>query len=174
MTSELAEFKGRILTGRHEGWNRAVNILRLGITEKMGLTVREAFLVVAFRHVQGNWGLMGAPTVTKDDALEQIAKSYQEARSSTFRARTFTENGTVEYLQIEQDEKSTEEPHLVSMPVGLAFVGKRGDRWADEASLVGVDVLADILGRSEEREAELIADFVYEAARHRIDKLTGC
>lgn len=174
METELAEFRDQIIAGKHKEWNQAVDMLRLGKTQKMGLILREAFLVVAFRHGQGEWGLAAAPTVTKDDALKAIAESYQEARPSAMSIPIVTKDGKVKYHPTDPTEKSTEEPGMmVSMPVGLVFVGQCGNRWADEVAFVGVDILGDLLGRSKEAELKLLNDFVFEAAHSRIEKLTA-
>jgi hypothetical protein len=70
-------------------------------------------------------------------------------------------------------EKDDEKPQIASLPVGLVFVGKSTNTWADEAALVNVDLLAAILGRSREEELGLLQDFASSAASTRIAKLIG-
>ena len=60
---------------------------------------------------------------------------------------------------------------MVSMPVGLVFIGQCGNRWADEVAFVDVDILADLLGRYKDAELKLLNDFVFETAESRIEKL---
>ncbi|MGD0966279.1 MAG: hypothetical protein ABSA57_20580 [Candidatus Acidiferrales bacterium] len=152
---ELQEFREEIVAGKNQVWSQAVDILRLGRTRK-GLTVREAFLILTFRHGRG-WGLLAGPTVTKDDALKAIAESYQEDRSSA--------------TNVHPARTTVPLRELVRLPVGLAFVGPSHNGWADEFALVDEDSLDGLPGRTRQEELEFLNDFVFESAQSRIEKL---
>lgn len=165
----LQELREQITTGKHEEWNKAVSIFGLTRTPQMGLEVRGAFLVLAFRHGPNAWGLVERASITKDNALKMIADSYQEASvSSLFAVAVDRRDGKLTYPVA----NATEELVVASMPVGLVFVGPcRNGEWADEVAFVGVRVLAGILGRSEEEELRLLEEFVFDAAGAHIRKL---
>jgi len=167
------EVQNQILAGEHATWNELVSIFDLSETPTMGLTVREAFLVVAFRDRKKGWGLSAAPTVTKDTALRTIAESYREAPLSSLDAALIHEDGSVTYSSIPVD--SSEVPGIVSLPVALVFVGPNTIGWADEVAIIpaNVRILADLVGRSEDEESTFVEEFAVTAAHSRIEKLSA-
>ena len=167
----IQDVRNRILAGEHARWNAAVSIFGLSKTPKMGLTVREAFLVVAFRHGKNGWGLIDGPNVTKATALKTIADAHREAPASSLDAVTLREDGAVDYPAIPAD--SSEEPEMVSLPVALEFVGSTKNAWADEIAFdpANVKILADLLGWRVDEELALLEEFAFDAAHRRIEKL---
>lgn len=65
---EPQDLRQLVENDKHPAWSCAANILTEGKTPSMELTVREAFLVVAFRHGNNSWGLV-SPPLTKENPL---------------------------------------------------------------------------------------------------------
>jgi hypothetical protein len=163
--------RNQISAGKHAQWNAAVDIFGLSKTPQMSLTVREAFLVVAFRDGKNGWCLISGPTVTKDNALKTIVESHREAPASSLDTVRVNMDGTVDYSAIPADP--SEECEIASLPLALGFVGPTKNGWADEVAFIreNVSILADLVGRSEDEELALLEEFAFDAANSRIEKL---
>jgi hypothetical protein len=177
--STIQEVKDRILSGKHELWNKAMHVFEQEKTPKMGLKIRRALLLVAFRHSGTAWGLMTVPITptTKQNALHLVVRHYQEVKAEgPLTAFALNEHG-IQFIsppdpQSESESKSKSE--LACLPVGFIFVGPVANRgWADEVVMVNIPILAEILGRSEEEEAALLEEFCFQAADKEIQELVS-
>ncbi len=176
----IQEVQKMVESGRHLVWNEAVKLLQNDKTPSplMKLMVEEAFLVVAFTHGDGNWGLLTS-SITKENPLSDIAAMYQ--------AETIfggvNQDGTCFFLKtadtpvrepavwngIFKSGGPVGTPDLSAFPIGLVVIGRTCDgSWANEFIAVHGKELAEELGRPLEEEKKLMNDFIFEAADMRI------
>jgi hypothetical protein len=168
----IQEVQKMVESGRHLIWNKAVNLLSdKTLTPLMKLRVEEAFLVVAFSHGNGNWGLVTS-SITKENPLQDIAAIYQT--ETIFGG--INSDGTCFFLKNTDTPAIAPTPgcasYLSAFPIGLVLIGRNRDGvWADEFIGAHVEEMAALLGRSLEEEKRLLRGFTFEAAEIRIAEL---
>jgi hypothetical protein len=156
-----------IESGAHRDWSELVDELKTGRSEGLRLSVREAFLVVAFRGsfrlTDGDktfveaapdtgWNLLAVP-VTGENALRTISACTQGI------------DGTVRNYKLT-------EPIMTAVPIGMACVGRTHDGgWDTDFMGVNVEGLAKECGRSPQKELRLVTDFAFKTAEGPIAKL---
>ena len=171
--STIQEVKDLILSGKHELWNKAMHIFEQEKTPKMGLKIRRALLLVAFRQSRTAWGLLTVPITptTKQNALHLVVRHHQEVKAErSLTAFVLNEHG----IQFISPSDPQSESDLACLPVGFIFVGPVANRvWADEVVMVNIPILAEIFGRSGEEVAALLEEFCFQAADKEIQELVS-
>jgi hypothetical protein len=166
--STIQEVKDRILSGKHELWNNAIRIFEQEKTPNLGLKIRRALLVVAFRQSGTAWGVMTVPITpaTKQNALQFVVRHYQEAKTGgSLTTFALNEHG-IQFISLSDTQSESE---LACFPLGFIFVGPVANRgWANEVVMVKIPILAEM-----QEETALLEEFCFQVADKEIQELVS-